>query len=60
MNRTTLLVSAFVFGALSTSALAGVPDAQVNRLGGDLTPIGAEKAGEAYLRPHPVASYRQR
>ncbi len=46
MNRTTLLVSAFVFGALSTSALAGVPDAQVNRLGGDLTPIGAEKAGE--------------
>jgi len=46
MKRTTLLVSAFVFGALSTSALAKVPDAQVNRLGGDLTPIGAEKAGE--------------
>jgi len=46
MNRTTLLVSAFVFGALSTSALAKVPDAQVNRLGADLTPIGAEKAGE--------------
>ena len=46
MKRTTMLVSAFVFGALSTSALAQVPDAQVNRLGADLTPIGAEKAGE--------------
>ena len=46
MKRTTMLVSAFVFGALSTSALAKVPDAQVNRLGADLTPIGAEKAGE--------------
>jgi len=28
------------------AAQAQVPDAQVNRLGGDLTPIGAEKAGE--------------
>ncbi len=46
MKRTTMLVSAFVFGALSTSALAKVPEAQVNRLGADLTPIGAEKAGE--------------
>ena len=46
MKRTTLLVSALAFGALSTSALAAVPDAQVNRLGNDLTPIGAEKAGE--------------
>ncbi|MGV8997715.1 MAG: DUF1329 domain-containing protein [Parvibaculaceae bacterium] len=46
MKRTTMLVSAFVFGAMSTSAFAQVPDAQVNRLGGDLTPIGAEKAGE--------------
>ena len=46
MKRTTMLVSAFVFGALSTSALANVPDAQVNRLGNDLTPVGAEKAGE--------------
>src|SRR3546814_3185311 len=28
------------------AAQAAVPDAQVNRLGNDLTPIGAEKAGE--------------
>ena len=46
MKRTTMLVSAFVFGAMSTSAFAQVPDAQVNRLGNDLTPVGAEKAGE--------------
>ena len=39
MKRTTMLVSAFVFGALSTSAWALVPEAQVNRLGNDLTPI---------------------
>lgn len=41
-----MLVSALMFGAMSSSAIAQVPDAQVNRLGGDLTPIGAEKAGE--------------
>ncbi|MDO8288470.1 MAG: DUF1329 domain-containing protein [Parvibaculum sp.] len=28
-------------------AQAGVPEAQVSRLGGDLTPVGAEKAGNA-------------
>ncbi|NIJ41224.1 hypothetical protein FHS78_001511 [Parvibaculum indicum] len=46
MKRTTMLVSALVFGALTTSALAKVPQAQVNRLGNDLTPMGAEKAGD--------------
>ena len=45
MKRTTMLVSALVFGALTTSALAKVPQAQVDRLGNDLTPMGAEKAG---------------
>ena len=30
----------------SGGVLAKVPDAQVNRLGADLTPVGAEKAGE--------------
>lgn len=45
MKRTTMLVSAFVLGAMSTSAFAQVPDIQANRLGNDLTPIGAEKAG---------------
>ena len=46
MKRTTMLVSALVFGALTTSALAKVPEVQVNRLGNDLTPMGAEKAGD--------------
>ena len=46
MKRTTMLVSALVFGALTTSALAKVPQAQVDRLGKDLTPMGAEKAGD--------------
>lgn len=45
MKRTTMLVSALVFGALSTSAMAQVPDSQVNRLGADLTPMGGEKGG---------------
>ncbi len=51
MKRIYSLVSACVFGALTTAALATgalalVPDSQVDRLGADLTPIGAEKAGE--------------
>lgn len=45
MNRTTILVSALMAGALSTSAFAKVPEAQINRLGADLTPMGSEKAG---------------
>jgi len=35
-----------VAGVLATGALAQVPDNQANRLGADLTPVGAEKAGE--------------
>ncbi|MBX3494696.1 MAG: DUF1329 domain-containing protein [Parvibaculum sp.] len=46
MKRTTMLVSAIAISALATSALAKVPDAQVNRLGQDLTPMGSEKAGD--------------
>lgn len=46
MKRTTMLVSALAISALATSALAKVPDAQVNRLGQDLTPMGSEKAGD--------------
>ena len=46
MKRTTLLVSALAISAIATSALAKVPEAQVNRLGNDLTPMGSEKAGE--------------
>jgi hypothetical protein len=46
MRRTTVIISAFIFGTLSTSVLAKVPDVQTNRLGNDLTPLGAEKAGE--------------
>lgn len=37
----------FVSGAGLTAAWAGVPDAQIARLGQDLTPMGAEKAGNA-------------
>ncbi len=41
-----LLAGTFFVSALSMGgALAKVPDAQVGRLGGDLTPVGAEKAG---------------
>lgn len=46
MKRTTFLVSALAISAIATSALAKVPEAQVNRLGQDLTPMGSEKAGE--------------
>ena len=46
MKRTTLLVSALAISVFATGALAKVPDAQVNRLGQDLTPMGSEKGGE--------------
>jgi hypothetical protein len=51
MTTKKRLVSAAVIIALGAEtialpALANVPDAQVNRLGADLTPIGAEKGGE--------------
>ncbi len=46
MKRTTFLVSALAFSVVASGALAKVPEAQVNRLGQDLTPMGSEKAGE--------------
>jgi len=46
MKRTTFLVSALAFSVVASGALAKVPDAQVNRLGQDLTPMGSEKAGD--------------
>jgi len=39
--------SVVAFGAVLGAASAQVPDAQVARLGADLTPVGAEKAGNA-------------
>src|SRR5690606_9112772 len=41
-----LVLLAAVAGAAVSDAYAAVPEAQVNRLGNDLTPVGAEKAGE--------------
>ncbi|MEQ8827441.1 MAG: DUF1329 domain-containing protein, partial [Parvibaculum sp.] len=41
-----LVLLAALTGAAATAANAAVPEAQVNRLGNDLTPIGAERAGE--------------
>ena len=45
MKKTTAMVSLFAASAIATGAMAKVPDAQVSRLGADLTPVGAEKAG---------------
>ena len=44
MMRTAALAAVAAI-ALSTTAFAKVPEAQVNRLGNDLTPMGSEKAG---------------
>ncbi len=41
MKKTTAMVSLFAASAIATGAMAKVPDAQVSRLGADLTPIGA-------------------
>lgn len=41
-----LIVFAAALGFAPAAGHAAVPDAQVNRLGADLTPVGAEKAGE--------------
>lgn len=49
MKKTTGLVTLVAVGALATSAFASVPASQVNRLGADLTPVGAEKAGSGYI-----------
>lgn len=47
-----LFAGAFFVSALSAGgALAKVPDAQINRLGADLTPLGAEKAGNGGAIP---------
>ncbi|MDF1848925.1 MAG: DUF1329 domain-containing protein [Parvibaculaceae bacterium] len=45
MKKTTAMVSLFAASAIATGAMAAVPDAQISRLGADLTPVGAEKAG---------------
>lgn len=39
------VMSCLTAGVLATSAAAGVPASQANRLGADLTPSGAERAG---------------
>ena len=46
MNKNLLLVSAFTF-ASSAAALAAIPAADAARLGRDLTPLGAQTAGNA-------------
>ena len=51
MRKSVALVSALVAGTVAGSALAKVPDAQVNRLGADLTPMGSEKAGNGGAIP---------
>ena len=46
MNNLTLgLAACLTAGVFVTSAMAGVPASQANRLGQDLTPMGSEKAG---------------
>ncbi|WP_420559988.1 DUF1329 domain-containing protein [Tepidicaulis sp.] len=45
MKKSIALASVLVAGSLAGTAAAKVPEAQTNRLGNDLTPIGAEKAG---------------
>jgi len=47
MKNFTLIASAITFALGSTVAMAKLPADQVSRLGKDLTPIGAEKAGNA-------------
>jgi hypothetical protein len=46
MKKFALNVAAgFAFAAFSAAAVAGAPADQIARLGNDLTPVGAEKAG---------------
>ncbi len=45
MKKTTALISLVAASAFATAAMAKVPASQASRLGGDLTPVGAEKAG---------------
>lgn len=43
---TAIALVAVISGLGMSGATAAVPEAQINRLGNDLTPVGAEKAGE--------------
>ena len=43
--KTKLLTSALTLSLAASAAMAEVPASQANRLGADLTPMGAEKAG---------------
>lgn len=45
MKKMTAMVSMVAASAFATAAMAAVPAEQANRLGADLTPVGAEKAG---------------
>lgn len=49
MKTTTGLISFVAVSVLATNVYAKVPPAQVNRLGADLTPVGAEKAGSGEI-----------
>lgn len=49
--KTSGIIAAAVALGLSGAAFAAVPDAQVNRLGNDLTPMGGEKAGNGGAIP---------
>ncbi|MGK2741123.1 DUF1329 domain-containing protein [Tepidicaulis sp. LMO-SS28] len=52
MKKTSIALAAlFVAGSFAGTAMAKVPEAQVNRLGADLTPMGAEKAGNGGAIP---------
>src|SRR3954469_13001672 len=46
-TRVRLLPALCLFGICTSSALANTSAADANRLGNDLTPLGAEKAGNA-------------
>lgn len=46
-NLTQTVLSAAIFAALSTPAMAAVSAAEAAKLGKELTPMGAEKAGNA-------------
>ncbi len=45
--KTKILISALATSLMVGTAIAKVPQAQVDRLNGDLTPAGAERAGNA-------------
>ncbi|MEG9863000.1 MAG: DUF1329 domain-containing protein [Parvularculales bacterium] len=49
MKLVHILVAGLGLCLMATSALAKVPKSQADRLGNDLTPIGAEKAGDGAI-----------